>query len=222
MRARLRERPLVAAGIVVAALVVLQLALPALAERRLRSELADMGHVETVKVRAFPAVTLLWRHASSVEISMRDYTAGTARLADLLDSTRRAGRFDGRIGVLHVGPLLLRDARVRKRGDVVDVQASVTEADLHAALPPGVDVRPVVTYGGGLAFVGTFNLLGAGVGGQVDVVVSQGKLLLVPQVPFGGALTVTAFSDPRVLVESVGAVQRPDGYTLTGRARLSD
>jgi len=218
----LRERPLIAAAIVLAALVVMQLALPALAERRLRSELAKLGQVETVKVRAFPAITLLWRHASSVEIRMRDYTAGPARLADLLDSTRRAGRFDGSIALLHVGPLVLRDARVRKSGDVVDAQASVTEADLRAALPPGVDVRPVITPAGGLAFVGTFSLLGAGVGGQVDVVVSQGKLLVVPQVPFGEALTFTAFSDPRVLVERVGATQTQAGYTLTGRARLSD
>ena len=153
---------------------------------------------------------------------MRDYTAGPDRLADLLDSTRHTGSFDGSIALLHVGPLVLRNAGVRKRGDVVDLQASVTEAELRAALPPGVDVRPVVTYGGGLAFVGTFNLLGAGVGGQVDVVVSQGKLLLVPQVPLGGALTITAFEDPRVLVERVGAVQQPNGYTLTGRARLVD
>jgi hypothetical protein len=204
---------------VLAALVVAQLALPALAERKLRGELAQSGQVESVHIRAFPAVTLLWRHANSVEVRMREYTAGRDRLADLLANTRHAGHFDGRVSILRVGPLVMRDAVLRKSGTAITGEASITEADLRAALPPGLDVRPMVAEGGGLVFLGT---LGGAVSARVDAVVSEGKLLLVPAVPFGEALTVTVFSDPRVLIEGVGATQRPDGFTLTGRARLAD
>ena len=49
---------------------------------------------------------------------------------------RRARR--ARCGRFSLGPLVLRDARVRKAGDGLVGEASITEADLRAALPAGL------------------------------------------------------------------------------------
>jgi len=211
----------IAAGALVGVAVVVQLALPALAERRLRERLERVGRVERVHVSAFPAVKLLWNRADRVELAMARSTPGTQRFADLLAGTARTRELDARVAALRLGPLVLRDARVRKMGDRLLGEASITEADLRDALPAGFDLRPVATGGGSLVLRGQVTLLGRTVSGEVVALAREGRLLLAPGVPFGTLLTVSVFEDPRVLVQDVGGRPRVDGFTLTARARLA-
>ena len=211
----------IAAGALVGVAVVVQLALPALAERRLRERLERVGRVERVHVSAFPAVKLLWNRADRVELAMARSTPGTQRFADLLAGTARTRELDARVAALRLGPLVLRDARVHKTGDRLLGEASITEADLRDALPAGFDLRPVATGGGSLVLRGQVTLLGRTVSGEVVALAREGRLLLAPGVPFGTLLTVSVFEDPRVLVQDVGARPRVDGFTLTARARLA-
>ena len=54
-----------------------------------------------------------------------------------------------------------------------------------------------------------------------DTVGAQnGKLVVVPNVPFGGLATVTAFDDPRITVQGVSASPAPGGFTVRGTATL--
>jgi hypothetical protein len=215
-----RRWALAVAATVVVLAVAQQVVLPPLAERRLRSELAASGEVERLDVRALPALELLWRRADSVSVTMREYRMRRTRLADMLADSRGVRRLDARAATLRADRLVMHAARMRKSGDALEGEASVTATALRAAMPPNLAVRPIAYGADGLVFEGTAALLGAVVSARVALVARDGRLLLVPAVPFGGLLTVTLFADPRIAVEAVGARPAPGGFALTVRARL--
>jgi hypothetical protein len=209
----------VVALVVAAVLVAAQLLLPGIAEDRLRDRLAHDGRVESVHVSAFPAVKLLWGHADRVTVRMASVRTGTGRLGHLLDSTGDAGRVDATARELDVLTLRLRDARLRKRDGRLEGEATVTDADLRAALPAGFDVRPVASAGGQLVLRGSATLFGATVTANAVLLAQDGKLRIAPDVPFGGVVALTVFSDPHVQVEGVGAQAAPGGFVLTAHGR---
>ena len=61
-----------------------------------------------------------------------------------------------------------------------------------------------------------------GVTATVDATVSaqDGKLLVAPDVPFGGFLTLTLFDDPHVSVQSLAASPSPGGFSVTARGQF--
>ena len=146
--------------VAVGVLVLAQLVLPGVAERRLRDRLSRDGRVTHVEVHAFPALPLLWNRADRVVVRMSRASSGPGRLADLLASTRDAGQVDARVDQLQATLLRLRDVHLRKRGDRLDATATVTDTDLRASLPPGFDVRPVAAGGGELLFEGSARVFG--------------------------------------------------------------
>ena len=115
--------------------------------------------------------------------------------------------------------LRLRDAKLRKRDGRLEGEATVTDADLRAALPPGFDVRPVASGNGQLVLRGSVTLFGATVTANAVLLAQQGKLQIAPDVPFGGFAALTVFSDPRVHVDGVGARAAPGGFVVTARGR---
>jgi hypothetical protein len=209
-----------AAGAVVGLLVVAQLVLPGVAERRVRHRLERDGTVQRVEIHAVPAIKLMWHRADRVVVRMGRGRGGPGHLADRLAEARDTDELDARVGELRVLTLRLRDARLTKRGDELRGQATVAGADLRAALPPGFDARPISSGGGSLVFEGTAELLGRRFSGQVVVGARDGRLQLVPNIPFGGFLTLTLFADPRIEVQGVSARPAPGGFTVAARARL--
>ena len=83
-------------------------------------------------------------------------------------------------------------------------------------------MRPVASGGGGLVFEGTVEFLGQRFSGRVVVAARDGRIVLAPDIPFGGFVTLTLFEDPRIEVTDVGARSRPDGFTVTADAVLRD
>jgi len=218
-----RRRWAIAAAAAAALALASQPLLPLLAERRLRSDLERVGEVDAVDVRAFPALQLLNGRADRVRVRMSRSEAGQRRLADLLDGARRTERLDARVRELNAGPLRLRDAALRKDGDLLVGEAGVTETDLAAALPPGLDLRPVASGGGELLFEGTASAFGRSVTLRARVAAIDGNLIVQPDVPLGGLAALTVFSDERLAVEGVAARTRPGGgFVLAARARLRD
>jgi hypothetical protein len=206
---------------VLALAVAAQLLLPTIAEHRLRNDLKHSGEVEHVSISAFPAIKLLWHRADDVEVRMgRVRTGATGPFADLLARTRDADKVDAVAAEEQLVTLRLLRPSLHKRGDDLRLSATVTYADLRAALPPGFDVRPVASGNGSLVFEGSASVLGRQFRGRVVVSARDGKLVLAPDIPFGGLLTLTIFDDPRVEVLGVGARQSAAGFTLTARARL--
>lgn len=200
--------------------VAQQLVLPALAERQLRGRLAEIGRPERVEVEALPAIKLLFKRADHVDVVMSQASPASARLAELLAETEGIDRLDLRARRLRVGGLVARDASMSKRGPALMGQATVTESDLAAAAPPGLEVRPLVAPDGQLAFDGQASFLGIGIAVRALVATRDGRVLVIPSVPFGAGLTVTAFADPRIYVDAVEARRQGIGFVLTTRARL--
>jgi LmeA-like phospholipid-binding len=205
--------------VVLAGLVAAQLLLPGIAENRLRDRLARDGHVDSVDVSAFPAIKLLWGHADRVTVRMANVRTGTGRLGHLLASTGDAGRVDATARELDVLSLRLRDAKLSKRDGRLEGEATVTDADLRAALPAGFDVRPVASGNGQLVLRGSVTLFGATVTANAVLLAQDGKLKIAPDVPFGGFAALTVFSDPHVRVEGVGAQATPNGFLVTAHGR---
>jgi hypothetical protein len=194
--------------------------LPGIAEDRLRDELARHGEVASVDVRAFPALELLWHRADRVVVHLRSYRAGTAPFADSLSRTRDTGDLDARTDLLMTGPLLLRDARLVKRGDELLGRATVTDRAIRAVLPSFLDVQPVASGRGQLVLQGTASMFGLSASLRARLLVSDGKLLVEPDVPLGGFAHLTVFADPRIAVQGVGARAVPGGFVVTARAAL--
>lgn len=211
---------LVLLGLVVAAVVGAQLVLPRLAERRIAGDLRATGDVEHVRVHAFPAVKLLWNRADRVEVRMGEARAGTGKLAKLLAGTRATRELDARIARLQVGPLLLRDIVLRKHEDRLEGEGSVATADLAAALPSGLGVRPLATEDGQLVLEATAGLFGLRAAFRARLLAREGALVIAPDGLLAGIGSLTVFSSPRVQVTSVGSRSREDGFTLVAEGRL--
>ena len=201
-------------------LVIAQLVLPGVAEQRIRDQLQGSGQVLSVHVSAFPAIELLWHHADSVDVRLGRYSSTPARLSSLLDQARNVGTLTASAREVQTGLLTLRGAVLHKHGDQLTGTARVTEADIRTALPVLRSVTPVASGDGSLTLRGTATLFG--VSGAVDATVGaqDGKLVVVPDVPFGALATVTVFSDPRVKVQSVGATATAGGFIVRATARL--
>lgn len=215
-----RLAALAVAGVVVVLLAVAQLVLPGIATQHLRDRLARSGRVLEVRVSAFPAIQLLWHHADSVVIRMASYRAPPARLAGTLAQAGNVGSLRASAQVFRDGLLTLHDASLVKHGSRLSANAAVAESDLRTAVPFLTSLTPIASADGRLTLRGTATLLG--VSATVDATVSaqDGKLVVAPDVPFGGLATITLFSDPRIRVQGVSATPVPGGFRVRGTAIL--
>lgn len=216
-------RRLAVIGVLLTILVVLgvaQLVLPGLAAKRIQERLSRSGQVESVQVRAFPAVELFWHHADRVMVRLRSFRSSVAQLASLLEEARGVGELDVSAGQVQAGLLVLRDATLRQRDGRLSGSARVVEGDLRRALPILQSVVPVQGPPGTLTLQGTATLFG--LAATVDATLSavDGALVLVPDVPFGNLARITAFSDPNLRVNSVSAEPEAGGFAVSGTATL--
>ncbi|MFZ0385848.1 MAG: hypothetical protein WAL22_09300 [Solirubrobacteraceae bacterium] len=207
--------------LVIVLLGVAQLLLPGIAAHRIRSQLRPYGQVQSVSVSAFPAVELLWHHADSVTVRLSSFHADTSGLAGRLEQLSDVGTLHADVARVAVGLLTVRDARLVKHGSSLVATARVMDADLRGVLPVLQTVTPIASPAGQLILRGTANVLGAPVSVDFSVRVSGGAIVVAPEVPFGGAVTVTAFSDPAVRVTSVTAAAVSGGFTVRATGTLS-
>ena len=206
-------------GLAVAALVGGQLALPRIAERRITSDLAESGKVRRVEVEAVPALKLLFKRADRVEVEMAEVRAGTTgRLVELLRRTRATKELDARADLVSLGPLRLHAAMLTKNGDRLRGEATVSEAELAAALPSQLRLRPVEDPSGELVLEGAIGPISA----RARLTARDGALVVAPEGLFGGLGTLTLFNDSRVQVSEVGSRTGPDGFTLTAAGRMAN
>jgi hypothetical protein len=209
-----------AGATVLLVLALAQLFLPGIAAQQLRDRLSKNGRVLSVSVSAFPAIELLWHDADKVVVRMASYRSGTGHLNSLLDEAGAVGSLAASATVLTDGLLTVHDATLVKHGDQLTGTARVTEADLRSAVPFIDDVVPVASSRGQLTLRGTGTFLGVSATVDANVSAQDGKLLVTPDVPFGGLATVTLFSDPHIQIQGVSASQAPGGFAVTAQARL--
>lgn len=213
----LSVRRLIALGVVAVVVVVLgvaQLVLPGIAAQRLRSQLAPFGQVVSVRVSAFPAIKLLWHRADTVEIRMATYRSSAAGLSGKLGQISDVGTLTASAQQVMEGLITLHDATLTKRDDRLQGSATVTEAELRSALPILSSVTPVTSADGRLVLRGTATLFGVSATVDATLAAQDGKLVVAPDVPFGGLATITLFSSPHIRVDGVSAASAPGGFTV--------
>lgn len=211
-----------AAGLLVLVLAVLvlgvgQLVLPGIAASVLRSRLAKSGRVLSVQVSAFPAIELLWHQADRVVVRMADYSSGAGQLNRLLQQTRGVTQLSASVGVMRSGLLTLHDVGLRKQGDQLSGSATVLQNDLRRAIPILTSVSLQSATADSITLQGT----AFGVTATATVEPQDGRLVVAPQTPIGGILTITVFDQPHVAVEGVGGQAIAGGIRVTARARLT-
>lgn len=211
---------------VIVLLVLAQLILPGIAENRVRSEIEDDGTVESVEVSSFPAVKLLFGKADEIKVHVGEYrpSAGADRIAELIERSRDVGKVDARLDQVRVGPVVLRDVRFHAEDGAATGEASVSDADIRAATPPGLGLRPVVAATDAIVLEASVGAFGLQAGVQARVAATDGAITVAPEGGLGsllgGVATLTVFADPRVQVTRVGAVRRGDGYRVSADAQI--
>jgi hypothetical protein len=212
-------------GAIVLVLVLAQLFLPGLAANRISSRVGRYGSVASVTVKAWPAVELLWGHADSVKVRVRNLQVSPAQTGKLLREARGVKKIDLTASSAQEGPLRLSAVSFHKQGAALSAQALMSAADVRAALPQGFDVQLLASRGGEVEVRATGGLFGVGASVNAVAHASGGRLVASPRGFLVGGLQLTVFSEPDVYVEGVGAsAARGSGgvvsYRLTIRASL--
>lgn len=216
-------RRIIAGSVVLLLVVVLalaQLLLPGIAASMLRDRLAKSGRVESVQVSAFPAIELLWHHASKVVIRMSSYRSSEGHLTSLLDQLGDVGTVRASISRFNSGLLDLEDATLSKNGNEVTGTARITEAALRSAVPFLESVVPVSAGAGGLTLRGTAGLFGLSATADATVAARDGRIVVTPDVPIFDLANLTVFSDPHLYVQGVSGGSVPGGLSLSARAQV--
>ncbi len=194
-----------AIGALVVLLVLAQVLLPKIAAGRISSRIGKYGSVDSVHVSAWPAVELLWKHADSVEVKATRLRVSPAQTSKLLAEASGVDRMDVSAASVQEGPLRLRGVSFHKRGERMSAHAHLGNADVAAALPPGIGVQLLGSGSGKVEVRASGGLFG--VGASVDAVAEAegGKLVVHPRGFLLEAIKLTLFSDPRVYVTGVSA-----------------
>lgn len=222
-RGRLRLRVGALAGGVLLALALAQLLLPRIAVSRISSRVGRYGSVRSAAVEAWPAITLLWGSADMVRVAAAELHLSPAQAAALLWEARGAHSMQVSAAGVQLGSLRLSDASLRKHGSTLSGEAFASDADVAAALPPGVSVQLISSEGGRVEVRVSGRLFG--VGSALDAVAEAraGKLVVHPLGLLLQGVVLTLFSDPHVYVEGVAAsavAGSPPGYRLRIDASL--
>jgi hypothetical protein len=207
-------------GVVVILFVVAQLVLPRVAEQRLRDRLREHGQVLSVHVSAFPAIKLLWHQADKVVIRMASYRSSSSKLGSQLAEAGDVGTLNASTAVFTSGLLTVRNASLRKHDQQLTGTGSISLQDLRAAVPFLDNLQPIASGGGQLTLRGTATLLGVTATVDATVATQDGRLVVAPNLPFGGLATVTLFDNPHLAVQGVSATTDPGGFTVTATGRL--
>jgi hypothetical protein len=224
---RARRRPLlVGAGVVVAALLAAQAALPAIAEHRVHAAFGTHASGVHVDVRAVPAVKLLWHRADRVTITvdrLSPRASGGGTVGDMLAGLGVARRLDLRVGTLRAHGLALHRVTVRKDGDAVVASTDVDLRALDGVLPAGLRVRPVTAADDRVRLHGALDAFGQRRSARADLLAVGGRIVVRPAgLPLASLLTVALFSDPRISVDRLASRPSADGMVLSARAHLRD
>jgi hypothetical protein len=118
------------------AVVATELALPSVAEDRVRDELRSIGSVTSVEVSSTPAVKLLLGSADRAALRMSTANVGDNSLdPDLLDKARALDEADARIGVLTAGSFDVHEVAITKQGEKVTASGSLPVDEVERLVP---------------------------------------------------------------------------------------
>jgi hypothetical protein len=221
-RARRPVRIAIGVGVAIVVLVVLaQVLAPRIAARVVRGKLEKYGNVKSVKVKAWPAVKLAWRHADEVKVSAGRLKVSPEQAVALMKEAKGTDDVRASVESVEVGGVRLTDASLSKLGNKLRVQGVISEEGVKQALPEGLEVALLKSEGGMVEVRASGGLFG--VSASVDAVAQaeDGKLVARPTGLLLSGLKLTVFEDPSVYVEGVEAHTLASGPGEGARYELS-
>lgn len=209
-------------ALVIVLLVASQLALPRVAESRIRSKLAQAGVSAKVKVSAFPAAKLLLGRADSATVGVGSAQTTREKVASLIAATRDIDTLKVTAPSMQVSGFRLTDVALRKRGTQIAARATTGPTDILALLPLGSKLRRVSATRDGIELDGSISVLGASISGPGQLRPAGGALVFTtPALPLVGPTKLTVFSDPRVAVDRISVRPVRRGLSFSAAARLT-
>jgi len=123
------------------AAITSELALPSVAESRMRDQLASFGSVTSVEVSTSPALKMLFGGVERADVQMSSATLDIDAMdPDLLSKAGDVEVLEARIDALRAGPLDVESVVLDKRGQVLDASATL-DVDQVESLVPGAELR---------------------------------------------------------------------------------
>jgi hypothetical protein len=215
----------------VAAVLLLGLSqaiLPRLALQRVRDQMKPYGTLQSVSVSAWPAIELLWGKADRASASAQRLSMSAAQAMSLTWEGRGIDEADMHVGTLELEvpglprAVALRDVVSRKRGSWLASEATLTQADLEAATPSGIQVQPLASAPGTLKVRASGSLFGVPATVVALLVPREGKLIAEPiNIPFGQFVQLTLFSYPHVYLDGISATPSSAGGEGGWRLQMS-
>lgn len=210
-----------------------QAVLPRLAAQRVRDQVKPYGQLESVSVKAFPAIELLWGKAESASATAKRLSLSEADAVRLVSEARGVDETTLKVGALNLsvpglpGGIVLREVVLRKQGERLTMRSTIAQSDLDAASPNGVRIRLIASSPGTIEVIASGSLFGVRATVEAVAIPSEGKLIAHPlNIPFGAFVRFALFADPRLYLESVsltreseGRQQAPWRLALSGRLR---
>jgi hypothetical protein len=197
------------AAVLVVLLVIAQLALPGIAEDKVRDEVGDDAAKVTVK--ASPVLGLLFGNADEIVVDTPT-VAGSAEapLGELLKRAKDVGRTDATVGRIQVQGLTLRDVHAVVEDDRVQATASLSIRELETLVPGGGTLKALPSGADGEPrFAVSVGILGLSTTVDATVAAVDGAVQVAAD---GLPVSITVFQDPSVGVDAVRG--RADGDTL--------
>lgn len=218
------RRRIAAAGatLLVATAALTELALPAVAEHRMRGELEPLGSVTDVEVTSTPAVKLLFGGVDRAAVQMTSATLDTTALdPQMLDRARAVEVLEARIDTLRAGPLDVAAVHVDKRDAALDASATIAAADVEK-LVPGAKLK--VENGTVLLDLSQLPLPLPVTGPlQLQVAAEDGTVVARPLGAAAGLLPAQPLLDrPELTVQSLRGSLRDGQLHVTAAAQIND
>jgi hypothetical protein len=137
-----RRNPAVIAALTLTlAAITTELALPSVAESRMRDQLASFGSVTSVEVSASPALMMLFGGVERAAVQMSSATLDAGAVdPDLLSKAGDVEVLEARIDALRAGPLDVESVVLDKRGQALDASATM-DVDQVESLVPGAELK---------------------------------------------------------------------------------
>jgi hypothetical protein len=131
----------VAAFTLALAAITTELALPSVAESRMRDQLASFGSVTSVKVSTFPALKMVFSGVDKAAVQMSSATLDAHAMdPDLLSKAEDVEVLEARIETLRTGPLDVESVVLDKRGQALEAAATL-DVDQVESLVPGAELK---------------------------------------------------------------------------------
>ncbi len=139
---RRRTVATVVAGLTVGATVLLtEVAVPTVAESRVRDQLAPFASVTSVEISTSPAVMLMFGRVDSAAIRLSSATLDAKTLdPEMLDRASTVEVLDAQVDRLRAGPLDARSVVLKKRGPALEASARL-DVDQIESLVPGARLK---------------------------------------------------------------------------------